>query len=127
MAIDKELIKDDLYQAVNGEWLETAVIPDDKSSTGGFMNLRDGVEELLMADLDKMVAGEIELTNDEQVEMLKYYKQAMDFDKRNALEAKPVQPLLEKLKALETIQDLQTLASERSEKRRVGTSERTVR
>src|SRR5699024_4775429 len=112
MAIDKELIKDDLYQAVNGEWLETAVIPDDKSSTGGFMNLRDGVEELLMADLDKMVAGEIELTNDEQVEMLKYYKQAMDFDKRNALEAKPVQPLLEKLKALETIQDLQTLASE---------------
>ena len=112
MAIDKELIKDDLYQAVNGEWLETAVIPDDKSSTGGFMNLRDGVEELLMTDLDKMVAGDIELTNDEQVEMLKYYKQAMDFDKRNALGETPVQPLLEKLKALETIQDLQTLAPE---------------
>ena len=112
MAIDKELIKANLYQAVNGEWLETAVIPDDKPSTGGFMNLRDGVEELLMADLDKMVAGEIGLTNDEQGEMLEYYQQAMDFDKRNALEAKPVQPLLEKLKALETIQDLQTLASE---------------
>lgn len=112
MAIDKELIKDDLYQAVNGEWLETAVIPDDKSSTGGFMNLRDGVEELLMTDLEKMVAGEIELTNGEQVEMLKYYKQAMDFDKRNALGETPVQPLLEKLKALESIQDLQTLAPE---------------
>lgn len=112
MAIDKELIKANLYQAVNGEWLETAVIPDDKPSTGGFMNLRDGVEELLMADLDKMVAGEIGLTNDEQGEMLEYYQQAMDFDKRNALEAKPVQPLLEKLKALETIQDLKTLASE---------------
>ena len=41
------------------------------------MNLRDGVEELLMTDLEKMVAGEIELTNGEQVEMLKYYKQAM--------------------------------------------------
>ncbi|WP_338486709.1 M13 family metallopeptidase [Ruoffia tabacinasalis] len=112
MEVDRQLIKEDLYQAVNGDWLETAVIPDDKPSTGGFMNLRDGVEELLMTDLGKMVAGEIELTNDEQVEMLKYFKQAMDFDKRNALEAKPVQPLLEKLKALETIQDLQTLASE---------------
>lgn len=76
------------------------------------MNLRDGVEELLMADLDKMVAGDIELTNDEQVEMLKYFKQAMDFDKRNALGETPVQPLLEKLKALESIQDLQTLAPE---------------
>ena len=46
MEVDRQLIKEDLYQAVNGDWLETAVIPDDKPSTGGFMNLRDGVEEL---------------------------------------------------------------------------------
>ena len=50
MTVNEQLIKDDLYYAVNGEWLEKAVIPDDKPSTGGFMNLRDGVEELLMED-----------------------------------------------------------------------------
>lgn len=29
--VDKSLLKDDLYQAVNGAWLKTAVIPADKS------------------------------------------------------------------------------------------------
>ena len=35
MAVNNELIKDDLYEAVNGEWLKTAKIPDDKPATGG--------------------------------------------------------------------------------------------
>ena len=30
------LLKDDFYDYVNGEWLETAVIPADKPATGGF-------------------------------------------------------------------------------------------
>ncbi len=32
-------IQDDLYLAVNGKWLETAVIPDDRPRTGGFSDL----------------------------------------------------------------------------------------
>ena len=42
--------QDDLYQAVNGAWMKQAVIPDDKSSTGGFQDLADEVEEKMMAD-----------------------------------------------------------------------------
>ena len=34
--INQAAVKQDLYDAVNGEWLKTAVIPDDHSSTGGF-------------------------------------------------------------------------------------------
>ena len=33
--------QDDFYQAVNGKWAETAVIPDDKPRTGGFSDLAD--------------------------------------------------------------------------------------
>ena len=29
-------IQDDLYEAVNGDWLKTAVIPEDRPMTGGF-------------------------------------------------------------------------------------------
>lgn len=32
--VNEALLKDDLYQAVNGEWLKTAVIPADKATTG---------------------------------------------------------------------------------------------
>ena len=42
MAVNNELIKDDLYEAVNGGWLKTAKIPDDKPATGGFNDLEIG-------------------------------------------------------------------------------------
>lgn len=37
--IDETKIKTDLYDAVNGDWLKTAVIPADHSTTGGFTDL----------------------------------------------------------------------------------------
>ena len=48
--INSALIKKDLYQAVNGEWLKTAKIPADKPLTGGFADLADKIEKTLMAD-----------------------------------------------------------------------------
>ena len=36
MTIDLAKAKDDLYEAVNGEWLKTAKIPADRPATGGF-------------------------------------------------------------------------------------------
>ena len=37
-------LQDDFYDYVNGKWAETAVIPDDKPSTGGFMDLDRDIE-----------------------------------------------------------------------------------
>ena len=37
-------VQDDLFRHVNGEWLATAVIPDDRSMDGAFYHLRDGAE-----------------------------------------------------------------------------------
>ena len=37
-------LQDDFYAYVNGKWAETAVIPDDKPSTGGFMDLIQDIE-----------------------------------------------------------------------------------
>ena len=49
-------IQDDLYNYVNGEWLEKAVIPDDKPSTGGFNVLNDEVEKQMINDLFNLTA-----------------------------------------------------------------------
>ena len=48
MAVNNELIKDNLYEAVNGEWLKTAKIPDDKPATGGFNDLVDDIDKQLL-------------------------------------------------------------------------------
>jgi len=37
-------IQDDLYRAVNGEWLATAEIPADRARSGAFLDLVDGAE-----------------------------------------------------------------------------------
>ena len=41
-------IQDDLYMHVNQEALDKLVIPDDKPSAGGFAELADGVEKIMM-------------------------------------------------------------------------------
>ena len=41
-------LQDDFYDYVNGAWAETAVIPDDKPSTGGFMDLIQDIENLML-------------------------------------------------------------------------------
>jgi len=38
-------LQDDFYEAINGEWEKTAVIPNDKPRTGGFSDLSDEIEE----------------------------------------------------------------------------------
>ena len=57
MSNTKIRIQDDLYEAVNGEWLETAVIPDDRPVTGGFSILDQDVEKTMMADFRAFAAG----------------------------------------------------------------------
>ena len=49
--------QDDFYDAVNGEWASTAVIPDDKPRTGGFSDLADEIEELMLDKSDAWLAG----------------------------------------------------------------------
>ena len=49
--VNESLLKDDLYQAVNGEWLKTAVIPADRPTAGGFSELDLNIEKTLMHDL----------------------------------------------------------------------------
>ena len=54
---NKVRIQDDLFENVNGEWLATAVIPDDKPRTGGFEVLAEGVEKIMMSDLADFAEG----------------------------------------------------------------------
>lgn len=46
--MNKELIKTNFYEAVNGEWLEKAVIPGDQPSISAFLELHLGIEKTLM-------------------------------------------------------------------------------
>lgn len=99
-------IQDDLYEAVNGEWLKTAVIPDDRPTAGGFAELDQGVEKLMMNDFSLLSKGEKETDIPEMKEAVKLYQKIVDIDRRNKEGITPVLPLLKKIQSIQTIDDL---------------------
>ena len=77
--INNDLLKDDLYLAVNGDWLKTAIIPEDRAQVGGFQNLVIDIENLLLEDFKNLKNVE----NPEMKEFLKFFNEARNFEKRN--------------------------------------------
>ena len=103
--MDKVRIQDDLYNYVNGEWLETAIIPDDKPTCGGFAKLRDEVEEIMMKEFEDMSqSGQYP---DEYLERaVKLYNVAKDGKRRKREGIRPVLADLKKIKNLKNINAL---------------------
>ncbi len=104
-------IQDDLYEAVNGEWLKTAVIPEDRPSTGGFSDLDQDVEKIMMADFRAFAAGEKSSDIPEMKYAVALYKKVLDTGKRNADGIAPVLPLLEKIRSIKTVGELNAAAA----------------
>ncbi len=105
-------IQDDLYQAVNGEWLKTAVIPDDRPTTGGFSDLDQGVEKLMMGEFRAFAEG----TKSSDIPEMKYatalYRKVLDTERRNREGITPVLPVLEKIGRIGTAEELNAQAAE---------------
>ncbi|AXJ14028.1 M13 family metallopeptidase [Streptococcus pluranimalium] len=93
-------LQDDFFDAVNGEWEKTAVIPDDKPRTGGFSDLADEIEDLMLATTDEWLAGN-NLPEDEILaNFVKFHKLVADYDAREAAGTEPVQALIKEYQEL---------------------------
>ena len=99
-------IQDDLYEAVNGEWLKTAVIPDDRPTTGGFSDLDQDVEKIMMEEMKAFADG----SKTSDIPEIKYaaalYRKVMDTERRNREGITPVLPVLEMLKGIRSAEEL---------------------
>lgn len=98
-------LQDDFYHAINGEWEKTAVIPDDKPRTGGFSDLADEIENLMLETTDQWLAGENIPDNPILQNFIKFHRMAADFDKREAVGIEPVKPLIEEYKKLSSFSE----------------------
>ena len=99
-------IQDDLYEYVNGDWLQEAVIPDDRPTIGGFATLAVDVENKMMGDIKDMATGKLS-TNIEAIDdALRLYNKVLDTNKRNQDGIKPLLPLLHKIQDIKNINDL---------------------
>lgn len=108
MAVNNELIKDDLYEAVNGEWLKTAKIPDDKPATGGFNDLVDEIDKQLMDDFDAYAEGKEKSEDSRFNEMIKLYRLAKKVDWRKKVGPQPLKRMLASVENLNSYEDYQS-------------------
>ena len=104
--MNKERLKQDFFEAVNEDWLKTAKIPVDKPATGGFQDLVDGIDDLLMKDIDQMLADPSIVQSDMLLHFLHFYQLANDYDRRNQLAEKPLLPLLEQIQKITSFEEL---------------------
>jgi len=97
-------IQDDLYQFVNGRWLQETEIPADKSDFGAFGKLADLSQVRIKRLLEETAKGEHEPGSDSQ-KVGDFYRSFLD---EEAAETIGIDPLIDELK---TIDDLDSKAA----------------
>lgn len=98
-------LQDDFFEAVNGDWEKTAVIPEDKPRTGGFSDLSDEIEELMLATTDDWLAGKNLSSDPILANFVKFHKLVADYDKREAVGVTPVQAIIKEYQAYSSFAD----------------------
>ena len=101
--------QDDLFRFVNGTWLANTAIPDDKATTGAFIELRDQAEEAVRniitqakPDTEDAAAGQ---SPEQKIALL--YASFMDTER---IEALGTQPLREDLDTVEAVDSTESLS-----------------
>ncbi|KQT90703.1 peptidase M13 [Marmoricola sp. Leaf446] len=96
--------QDDLFGHVNGRWLDTATIPDDRSSWGPFVMLADQAEEHVREIVEACAQGRIE--GEEARKIGDLYASFMDEERVDELGYSPIVPLLEQVDAISDLGSL---------------------
>lgn len=98
--------QDNMYLAVNSDWIEKTKIPADRSRMASFDGIDVNVEKQLMQDFADFASGKKEIPNiPNMTKAVKLYQLARDFDKRNRDGAEPIKADLAILDGLRDFSD----------------------
>lgn len=98
--------QDDLYTAVNGEYLKTLEIPEDRPTAGGFSDLSIGVEKTLMADFADFASGAKEIPDEYVGRAVEIYKKALDTERRAEVGLTPAAYDISLIESISSFSDL---------------------
>lgn len=100
--------QDDLFRYVNGKWLDTYEIPDDRARDGEFRRLSDQAELDIKAIIDELSSQVGESSTDSTSDAAKIatmYRDFMDTEAINDRGVAPLEPLLESIEQVATTDD----------------------
>lgn len=108
--LDHHKIKNSLYECVNEEWLNNAIIAEDRPANSAFSELDSDIEKILMDSFEKMANGTLSIDNHHMEQCIAYYKKALDFDKRNEYSYQPIDNDLKTIEAMTSFADVEKVA-----------------
>jgi putative endopeptidase len=103
--------QDDLFGHVNGRWIATAEIPEDRATYGSFEILRDQAEVDVRTIIEEAAAAAAPEGSDEQ-RIGDLYASFMDVGAVEAAGVAPLRPLLDRIAAVADVTDLMRLQGE---------------
>ena len=98
----------DFYAWTNGKWLDSFVIPSDRSRYGSFDLLAEKSEQRVLKIIDDLAAEQPAIDTPEG-KIGAYYNAYLDTDAINAAGLAPAQPYLDRIKAVQSLDDLAVL------------------
>ena len=101
-------IQDDLYTYVNQKTLDELVIPDDKPVAGGFTELADSVEKIMMGEFETMTK-EKSFPNEHLERACELYAIAMDAERKAKDGIAPALKNLSVLGEIKSVEDVSRL------------------
>lgn len=101
--------QDDFYTYVNGEWLKTTPIPEDKSAWGSFYELREKTIKQLFAIINELENSNEIMLDDNQLKLANMYKSYMNEAKIESLAIFPIKDELTKIDKLKNKNQLPEL------------------
>jgi predicted metalloendopeptidase len=100
---------DDFYQHVNGKWLATTTIPEDKPSWNPGYVLHEQAQERLKGIIDEAAAEGAKPQSDEARKVGDLYKSFMDEPRLETLGLKPLEPVFAMIDAVKDKSELPAL------------------
>ena len=106
--MNKELLKKDFYEAINGEWLAKNEIPDHLSGWGSFYELDENIRKLRSSLFHKWLDDQSDIKDNPILkEMIKYFALVKDWNSREANGMKPLKSLIDKISGFKSWKDIE--------------------
>ncbi len=104
--------KEDFFRFVNGVWLDSTAIPEDRTTWGSFNELRKKTDEDMLAIIAEASKDTTISNTSDQYKAVALYNTILDTVSRNQQGIEPLKPYLAKIAAINDIPSLQNYLQE---------------
>lgn len=98
--------QDDFYLYVNGGWLDSNPIPDNKTAIGSFYDLRDKSDDDVKVIIEELATKENLVPGSDEQKVADLFRSYMNVEQLNKLGTTPIDPILAEIAALKTKSDV---------------------